>query len=285
MTVTTNTQVSFNGLDLFGDAYEVQAVEGIAGMPQVRTSDIIIAGRDGQRGGTDRLDTRVVTLTVAIYAFTDEDFYAAVNALRDAFVPSTTTDKVLTFRFGGVADDGVRRLNCRCRGLSIPMERSYWMDVATATIQLVATDPLIYDDTLQDETTTLPTAGGGLEFDATFDLIFGDVAEGGAIYANNEGNWPADLLIRIDGPATNPRVENVTTGETLEMDFTLEAGDYLVFDTAERTVLLNGTASRYSYLTNDSSWFRLQPGSNEISFRATTSSAATLTVAWRSAWL
>ncbi len=283
--ITANKQIAFDGLDLFGDTFEVQSVEGLGGMPALRTGDLVIAGRDGQRFGVDRLDPRTVTIEVAIYAFSDAEFYAAVDALRAAFQPATDTTKLLQFQFGGIAGGGVRRLNCRPRALALPIERTYWHEMAVATAQLVAADPLIYDDTLSSGETSLPSAGGGMEFDATFDLTFGAVSQGGTIYAVNAGTWWAEPLIRVDGPVTNPRVENITTGQTLELDLTVADGEFALFDVAARTVLLNGTASRYANLTDDSVWWRLAPGMNEITFRASTPSVAELHLTWRSAWL
>lgn len=285
MTITTDTQVEFDGFELFGEAFEIQSIEGLADMPPLRTGDILIAGRDGVRQGMDYLDARTITISTVIHAATRTDFAAAVRAFRAAFQPTRNTDGALRFQLSGIADDGIARINCRPRAMSLPMVSDWWAGFAEAAVQLVAADPLIYSDELQSFTTTLPSAGGGLTFDATFDLVFGSVAVGGAIAAENVGTWPADALIRIDGPAVNPRVENVTAGKAIELDLAIGVGEFLLIDTMARTVLLAGTASRYSSLTDDSEWWQLQPGSNDITFRATTDTAATLTVAWRSAWI
>lgn len=285
MTVTTDSQVEFDGLELFGTGFELQAIEGLADMPGVRAGDLVVAGRDGSRGGTDYLESRTITVTVVVFGDTEAEFRANVAALRAAFQPTRAATKLLRFKIGGLADDEIARVECRVRAASMPIVSDWFNGVAEAVVQLVAPDPLVYGDTLHSETTTLPTTEGGLEFPVEFPITFGAVSTGGRIVAENAGTWETGALIRLDGPATTPRVENVTTGQTIELDMTIVDGDFVVIDTAARTIMLNGTSSRYSTLTADSEWFMLQPGDNELTFRAPVSSAATMTVAWRSAWL
>lgn len=282
MTITANTQVEFNGLRLDGD-YEIQTIEGLADYPEVRTSDQALLARHGLHPGTDLLGGRTVTMTVTVNGDTVDAFYNAVNALRDAFAPAGA-EMPLSFWLNGIADNAAARVNCRPRRMSLPMASDWWAGVATADIELFATDPLIYSDTLFSQTTTLPTSPTGLVWNLTWPLNWGGTSAAGSIFANNVGNFAASAVIRIDGPVTNPRVENVTAGKTIELNLVIATGDFVVIDTGDRTVLLGGTASRYSNLTNDSTWWDLQPGVNEVTFRASTTTSATMTLEFRSAW-
>ncbi|MFN0028411.1 MAG: phage distal tail protein [Acidimicrobiales bacterium] len=143
----------------------------------------------------------------------------------------------------------------------------------------------IYADTASEGSCSLPSAGGGLSFPLTFPRTYGAVATGGTILAVNAGSFDTGCTFRIDGPAVNPKIESVTAGKTLAINITLLVGEFLVIDTQYRTVLLGGTTSRYSSLDSTSRWFSLAPGTNEIAFRAATSTVASLTAVWRSAWL
>jgi len=116
-------------------------------------------------------------------------------------------------------------------------------------------------------------------------FTFGAVSTGGALNLANNGNFFSNHPITIEGPVTNPRVESLTQGKTLAMDIVLGVGETLVLDAESRTVLLNGTASRYNTLTTESEWFDLQPGNNEVRFQAATPTAATMTITWRSSWV
>jgi hypothetical protein len=53
-----------------------------------------------------------------------------------------------------------------------------------------------------------------------------------------------------------------------------------------KTVVLNGTASRYSTLTTDSTWWEIAPGTVNVRYAADTfDPASLLTLVWSSAWI
>lgn len=284
MTVTADSQVEYNGLRLDGN-YELQQIDGLAGYPDVRTSDQTLLARHGLHPGTDLLGGRTVNISVVVNGDTSLEFAAAVEALRTAFAPGQTVAMPLTFWLSGVADSATAFINCRTRRTDMPIAQDWWAGYASAEIELFATDPLIYSDTLFSQTTTLPTSPTGLGWPLTWPLTWGTSSSAGSIFVNNTGNFGSAASIRIDGPVTNPRIENVTAGKTIEMDMTIATGDFVMVDTGNRTVLLGGTASRYSDLTNSSRWWEIVPGVNEVTFRANTPTAATMTLETRSAYV
>jgi hypothetical protein len=102
----------------------------------------------------------------------------------------------------------------------------------------------------------------------------------------NEGTAPTGIIITITGPVEFPSVVFVTdTGDVqrLQLNIVLEAGQTLVIDTAERTVLLNGEVSRRGQASGI--FPLLPPGTHEISMTAAIFDAsASLEACWRSAW-
>lgn len=283
MTITGNKQVEFNGLLLDGSAgYEIQEITGLAGYPDVRTADQPLLARHGLHPGVDLFGGRSIQLTVVVHAEDEQAFADAVRALRTAFVPTITG--TLTFQLAGVADDQPARVTARCRELALPMRSDWWAGYGLAGIELFATDPLIYSETEHELSTTLPESPEGLTWPLSWPLTWGAVSAAGTIVADNDGSFNAPVVLRIDGPVTDPRIENLTVGRTIELDMTLAEGEFVVIDTKARTVLLAGTANRYSNLTPDNQWWDLAPGANEITFRASTPDEALLTVTWRSAW-
>jgi len=282
--ITTDWQVEYQGLLTGGDtAYSLVQVEGLAGMPPVRSSDLALMRRHGAHPGDDFLDVRQVVLTYEIYAADNTAFAAAVEALQSAFRPGGA-EAALVFQIPGLADNAKGLVWCRPRRRQLPVNLEWYHRIPIATIELVATDPAVYANTESGGSSTLPSAGGGMTFPETPPITFGAVSTGGTITAVNGGSFATDVTFRIDGPADNPRIESLTAGQTIAVNISLAAGEYLLIDTKSRTVLLGGTTSRYSLLDSTSRWFTLAPGSNEITFRATTSTAATLTARWRSAW-
>jgi len=115
---------------------------------------------------------------------------------------------------------------------------------------------------------------------------YGDPGTSGRLTAVNGGASAAYPMLRIDGPVASPAIEQVTTGGILQIDATLQAGEYLLIDTRSRAVLLGGSAPRRSWVRAGSVWPVLQPGSNEIAYRGAAlagspGQTSLLTVTWR----
>lgn len=156
-------------------------------------------------------------------------------------------------------------------------------------LAVVAADPRIYG---ADFKQSYVTAGGvagesGRGYDRGYDVDYGGGAVVGSVTSTNLGNFLTYPVLAVYGPGSNPEITNFTTGETIRILYTLAAGEYLVIDTLNRTVMLNNQSSRYSavdFLSSD--WWGLVPGDNEI--RQAWSSygtEASLVVQWRDAWL
>jgi hypothetical protein len=157
--------------------------------------------------------------------------------------------------------------------------------VTQYSLPLVAPDPRRYDVTSISSSTGLPSDGVG--FGPPFGAPFGSGISGtsGALNLTNVGDIESWPTLTITGPVLDPVVRNNTTGDELRFTIDLPAGSFLTIDTAERTILLDGTANRRNALLTGSRWPPIVPGSNEFVFRAAVFSAtASLTVRFQSAW-
>lgn len=285
MTITALGQVEFNGLRLDGH-YHIQTIEGLRASPEVRSTDLTRLGHHGLHPGTDWLGGRSVVITVAVAPSADVDFDNAIEALAAAFAPAVnTTAQPLTFWLRGVGEGQLARVYARPRRFATVMDVAYNQGVTTFAVELFCTDPLIYSDDEHMLSTTLPTSPDGLEWALDWALNWGGTSAAGSLNVDNRGNFEAPVVLRIDGPVVNPRIENITAGRTLELSITLASGEFIDIDTSARTVLLGGTSSRYFALTDDSQWWNLRPGVNTINFRASTPDVSLLTATWRSAWI
>lgn len=136
----------------------------------------------------------------------------------------------------------------------------------------------VWNGTVHASTSTRTTVGTN--------RTYGAAGESGRLTAVNEGAAPAYPVLRLDGPVANPAVEDVTTGGILQIDATLQAGEYLLIDTRSRAVLLAGSAPRRSWVRAGSVWPVLEPGSNELAYRGSAlpgapGQSSLLTVTWR----
>jgi len=131
------------------------------------------------------------------------------------------------------------------------------------------------------EEVTVPLSFNGLESGRTYDLTFDRTYPASNIIGLREvinlGSTEAYPRLRIYGPCSGFRCENVTTGKTLWFKdaFTLLANEYLVIDFEEGTVYMNGdpTNQRYSELKiteADYDWWKLVCGVNMVRAVATT---------------
>jgi len=285
MSITEDWQMAYAGL-LVGSSTDFGVIEikGLLDLPSVRSGDQTLLRQHGLKAGDDFLGSRVVAVTMDIYGANKADMQLRTDEFLTAF--TVGDEQALTFQLPGVAGGGVGRIMARVRKRSVRHDLDFLNGLTRATVQLEATDPRIYIEGQSSGTAELPLVSGGATFDATFDLAFGTAGTSGSFIAVNEGTFAAPVLLKIEGPATDPSIENLSTGETLSLTGTIAAGSCYLINTADRTVMLNGTASRYSELDASSVWLQLAPGDNDLKFRADAYHAdALLTATWRSAYV
>jgi len=128
-------------------------------------------------------------------------------------------------------------------------------------VQLRASDPTWYDNTVNQVTYTQANIGGSQVL-------------------TTAGNWLSFPTITINGPITNPKITNSTTGQYIELTTTVVLGTPLNIDLTygQKTVFSNSPyVNRISTVTPASSLatWSLQPGNNTISITGTGTTAAT----------
>lgn len=277
--VVADRQIEYNGL-LLTDPYWPRTFVTAA---EVRSSDLQRVAHAGLVPGADFLGGRSVSLGCSIVAWDQASFSAAIGAFEAAFAPGQNSELPLKFRIPGMAGGNTALINCRPRKLDVARNDDYFSWASDVAVELFATDPNIYSDILTTASTGMTVPSGGMTFPLVFPLVFGSTGSGGALTVTNAGTAYTAPRFHITGPVTNPTILNETTGQSISVAIVLASGDYLDIDTADRSVVLNGTASRYSSLTA-TQWFSLGPGATNIKYLASISSASTLDVIYRSAW-
>jgi hypothetical protein len=281
----TDWTITFGNLTIGGpnSPYQLVQINGLHDAPEVRTSDQIRARSNGMFAGTDYLGGRSVIAEVQVVAsHPDETVWQDFSS---ALIVGAESETALGFQIPGLARGNAVQIDARVRKLSLPIERSYLNGQGNAVIEWFATDPRVYTQSVDTETASQATvAGTGVTFPVTFPLSFGGAVSGGQLQATNIGEFGAPWSATISGPIVNPTLENITTGETLAFIGSVAAGETLVINSLDRSVLLNGTASRYSWLVVGSQWFTVEPGDNAIRL-AGTSGTGSVSFSFRSAWI
>lgn len=285
MTVARTWQLELNGLTMGAetDYPLVSTPEGL-GMPDMRTNDLAWLAQDGAYGAGDWLQPRLVRAQLWVVGSSPSVTEQLARTLVGAWAPSRA-DVELTVR---LASSRSYALVGRARRCELDLTRLA-SSAVTASVEFAALDPYLYATAAVGGTIPLGSGSStpGVVPDLTYDLTFQPpgTAGPGVVYATNQGTAPTWPTVTITGPVDTPRLENRTTGATLELDTTLTGGDVVVVDARARTVTLNGT-SALQLLAVGSAWPTIEPGANELAYRSAdgTPTTSTATISYRSAW-
>jgi hypothetical protein len=281
--VTEDWGFEFRGLAFGGtsDYLIAPGVTGLADNPDVATSDRRRLRRHGLHPGTDWFMGREIVIPVEITADDTATWEARLSAIKQAMDVTDTGEDELVFQVPGVAGGGVRFVYARPRGLAVPLDLNYYYEIPIVSLRFGCTSPDIYDLTATTATSPILTGGAsGAPWSFTWPLGWGTVFTT-SFYTTNTGTRAAEWTATIPGPVTNPTLVHVGQSRALEFTITIADGDELVVDSATRTVLLNGTANRYSTVSGE--WWTIGPGVNELSYGAD-SGTSTVEIVYRSTW-
>jgi len=245
----------------------------------------VAASNPGRDGGTDRtrfFGPRVVTAAFGLWTG-DGGITSRAHLDRLALYchPGQRSELTFTDPTGG----GVRRMLIRATQVSAPLVAPAAASVSTSW---VCPSGLIESVDVATATISPAASPGGRTYPLTFPRTYpGTLPPVGSTitHAGSMGAWPTT---RIHGPCTGPALTNVATGETLSFPgLVVGAGDVLELDHAARTVLLNGTADRYSSLDiGASTWWQLPPGPSLVRFDAELlDPPASAEISWRHTYL
>ncbi|WP_427007201.1 phage distal tail protein [Pseudarthrobacter sp. H2] len=272
--------ISLNGFVLndpnsVNAAYLDEPIEGL-GLPPIRTSSGNYSGRDGGYVGSQFYGMRLITLTGQFFG-TPATLETTRRNLAAAVATSSVAMNITT-------NAGNQYLvNCNIDSLDMPILRS--INQAPFKISLIATDPTIYDNSASGlmSVTVNPARGGGITWPITWPITWAAGSQPTTV--NNTGNVTIYPTITLINKMTNPSITNQTTGQFFTLTgLTTTAGDTLVIDMKNRTVLLNG-GSVLPFVTSSSSWWPLLPGNNSINLTTADGTDTTVaTVSWRSGY-
>ena len=270
--------VQFGLVDAAGVAWRIGA-DGLQGWdsPEVRTQ---LSAREADHGswmGPVWFGERPITLAGTIVAPDAPSLDGAVEQLLAADALGDTTLTV----YETIPKQAVVRRSGK------PIIKRETDSVATFSLMVTAPDPRRYATTLQQTSTALPSVSGGLVLPAAPPWVLSASSVQGAIGAANAGTMPTRPTFVITGPVSQPQVATTYPDgsvKALAYSLNLVTGDVLVIDTDAHTVMLGG-ASRRRYISGD--WPEI-PANTSVLFQfraATYNAAASLTAAWRSAWI
>jgi hypothetical protein len=282
---------SFNGLTFgAGTSYKVHRLKFYRRATNVLTPDL--PRYHGGLVGASYEVARVVEIDFGVVGATTDELVSNLDALFAAFQP--LVDSELPFVWG-LPGQTNRRILCRPQeGVSDLTPEDWASKSEEVPFRLIASDPAVYDDSLLSATLDPFTSAAGLSWPIVWPANWGAGGSGGGVSIVLGGDWESWPTFTINGPSsgtmTDPIIEGVTAGERLALTAnggaSVAQGQALVIEThpARRSIAFTTGASRRGKLSSDSVWFPLEPGTNELRFRASgTTTGATVDVEARSA--
>lgn len=258
MAVTADYQYDLDGFT-FGSGTSTSLVT-LSGfdMPEIDVASSSYGNRHGGVTSGRYLKPRTVSYTGRI-----NGTYATMPGLRNSLIAAhrprdtTDTDVVLTFRWPGMGGNQIMYVKPQTlRGDFDAIATAVGMWDFQAT--LVAADPRMYSEALHSQAFALT----------------------GTQTLANSGNFAAPTTITFNGPLTNPKITNSTTGKVFQLTTTIAAGQAYVVKSIDPSVY-NGTTSQYKTIDPTLNTFiELAPGNNTVALTAS-SGTGSATVAWR----
>lgn len=192
--------------------YLVPELEGLAGLPEIRTTSGVNAGYDGGWTSAQNYDARLIAIR-GVIASRD---VAQVEAQRRklASLLGQGRKEQLTLRFtteaGNAYTISVRTISCEMALQRVLNKQDF-------LIQLRADDPLIYDDGASGGTEAIlrvQQALGGFEINFGLPLAIGGSSDATAVENGAETVYP---IIKLYGPLHSPTVVNMTTNQQMQI--------------------------------------------------------------------
>lgn len=280
-----NYQFQF-GSYVFGGAdsvTQIDEVDGLESLPDLRTQDDNRGYNDGMFSGRDFYGGRNLTITMKTFAGGGNNAQQNFRLLQAALLPQQNGTTVMNFQLA--TTDSLKRINARVRGRQTLIDPDYTYGYIRSQYTFFCPDPRYYDDTAITGVMQ-PQASLGRTYDRTYNLTYGGGSLINSLAVTNTGTVTTYPTITIVGPITSPTIGNLTTGQYMTINYNLTNTDTLVIDMANQIVTLNGVAAR-NVVAGNSQWFGIAVGTSNLYFTGTNTLLGTTsaTVVYRSAYI
>lgn len=265
------------------EGYFIDApVEGLDN-PVIRISNYEKPGEDGGVIPNIFYSTRLVTAPGTIIGSSAQDYRRKRQALAAACAYSKDANGYPVLKKFTIVtdDDEVYFFN------GIVKEVKWATNFYQFTkflLSIVSPDPFLYREGAQTSGAISIPIAGGIVYPIIYPATYG-ASSGGSALIQIDTNAASFPILTITGQVTNPYITNTSTGEFIQLNITTAGSDVLVVDMAEKTITLNGTSVLQDKI-GDSTWWKVEPGVNNISFSTSSASdTGSLEITWYEAVL
>lgn len=240
----------------------LQRIEGIEKITIVdNTSQSPL--QDGESYNYSVAEKRQIILKFVVKSKSYDEYLMLRNEVIKCFNPKVSGK--LTYENGSI----LRELKCKSEETpDMPIDRKNKM--VECTVILIAYDP--YLQNINFNNIEITAWEGGFTFPLSLPFSLKQKGEPRVnIFCDGHVETPVEIIFH--GPAENPTVTNLTTGDFIKINRTLTSDETLYIDTTfgKKTVEVEANGARqnaFNYIDLNSSFFNLQPGDNLIEYTA-----------------
>lgn len=241
--------------------YKVTSITGL-NPPGATISTSTVAGFDGERYNSSRLNKRNVVIAVVInenVAKNLDEFNKLLLPKRYLKISYATKEKnvyiegyIESFEY----DHFSNKVKCQ---ISVMCPKPYWR---AQDAEVTKMSPVV---DLFEFPFSIPAEG------IAFSEYVGSMSE----YITNPGNVETGVLIDVEAKkkVKNPLIVNATTGQQMKLLIVINEGDHITVNTerGDKSIVLERNGEKTNVLNtldDTSEWLRLAPGSNRINYNA-----------------
>jgi hypothetical protein len=238
--------------------YLDEPIEGVSGLPNIRSATGVNQGRDGSWVSRQLYEGRYISFQGRIFGGEPIDVENKRRELVSVLQRKKLKLRIITYAGMEFITEVFVMAN------QMPINRE--LNIVKWKIDLLSEDPLFYDNSAGE---LLATVGKVMDggFDIPFDIPFNISAGGEPSVVTNSGNETVYPIITISTPATNPKLINRATNEFMQVLTTVLEGDKLIIDMRNKTITHNGL-NIYSLQRDGSTFFGLVPGVNVMEIQS-----------------
>lgn len=177
---------------------------------------------------------------------------------------------------------------CTLDGMpELPMEalspgRSRYM------INFLAFDPFWYGKEEQEQNAGTPGITAGRTYPKTYAKTYAAYTGGADVVLTNSGNYVTHVMAEITGPVMGPQLilfnMDGSTSTVQLPNLSLNAGEMVEIDFMHKTAVSDTGSNLYDYI-DDTEWWELMPGDNDVRFTAFSAGAGSGALfKWRNAY-
>lgn len=238
--------------EIGGEYFLDPPVEGLLDIPEIRTSAYNKSGQDGGSVPSQYYGMREIAFRGRIFSRDAQAAETARKQLISAIASKVVDVRVVTYTGASY------RIRTNLTAFKCPIEQS--RNKYRFNMQLLAPDPLLYDDIEDDLLATIARKqSGGYITPYVLPVVWQPATQPTNVI--NSGNYAIKPTIEFSGGVTNPRLTNITTGQYMQVNINTVNGDVLKIDMKNRQILLNG-GSILALKETNATFFNLESGDN-----------------------